>query len=178
MERLKRILIIVSSTDDITDEQIECFKSILGLMVFNVDFILFDENIQKTLSDKIFNYEYVYLFGHSDDKSFGSEDYSIPWIDLADFFKKAFIFSDDSVLIIQSCSSGSQKIANYFLDVISKLSTVIGFKDNVLNLDSYISTLIILYLKHREFKNLSLIKSVDIAKKVTNLNITIFSRND
>ena len=157
---------LIKVSDDFLDSQIcflHYFCEIMCLELSYIDVKSEDDLLYVLNNQCDYTYNYVYIASHSNQKLFGNDDVNFTWVELSQLLKNSVCISDNCKLFLKSCLSSSESIVETIFSNCDKITTLVGFKDEVVGIDGYMATILFMY--YTEMNNLSfqdaLIKTKD-----------------
>jgi hypothetical protein len=163
---IKRML-VVRCSDDFSDEQIKFLHAFLELLGFDLKY---DEGFNETdftnsFSSCGFMFDYVYLVGHSNEDVFGNKKINFSWDFVAETIQNSECVTDECKLIIKSCKSIDDNIANILFTKTIKIQQVLGSTIDLENFSGYVGSMLFFYLT--EWKNLEHTKATELTNTTT-----------
>jgi hypothetical protein len=149
-------LLLIKVSDDFLDSQISFLHHFCEMMCLELSYVdvKSKEDLLYALNNQCdFTYNYIYLAGHSNEKVFGNDEMNFTWEEFANILKVASCVSDNCRLFLKSCLSSTKPVVDSIFKNCYKITTLIGFKDEVVGIDGYMATVLFLY--YTEMNNVS-----------------------
>lgn len=141
-------MLIVRCSPEFQDSQIVFLHSFLEVMGIHLVYAdaYSKQNFIDSFSECDFMFDYVYLTGHSNEDVFGTPQENFSWEFVAETIQNSGCIKDSCKLIIKSCKSIDENIANIFFSKTTKIQQVLGSTIDSENFSGYVGTMLFLYL--------------------------------
>lgn len=141
-------LLLIKVSDDFLDSQISFLHSFCEMMCLELYYIdvKSKEDLKYALNNQCdYKYNYIYLAGHSNQEIFGSDAVNYTWIEFSQILKTASCISDNCKIFLKSCLSSTKPVVECIFGNCNKITTLVGFKDEVVGIDGYMATILFIY---------------------------------